>query len=361
MMIELINAQKIVDRLISILGKNINIMNTDGVIIASGEPKRLSMIHMGAKQAVEHNQEVVINQQNIHDFPGCKEGINIPIKLYDQIIGVVGITGEIDEARLIAITIKELVELMMNEQLANREALLSKEASEAFLRNSIEGRIKVDAPAQYNLLYLLKVDVEQFTSFAFQNLRQDIVSFMLEKKSVALYLNSSIFVIFSNYDIVEDMHRVITENHHLQFTLIKSISCTNVTDYYDSYAVAKEVMKTVSTHQYFDVKDLSLDFILSYIQPHNVHLLLKTTGINFKNEKQFNKMVELAQAMIQENMNMNKVAQRLFLHRNTIIKRLEKIQIVTGLDLCDCMTCLKIIIISKLLGKTNKVSSYSTL
>lgn len=360
-MIELINAQKIVDRLITILGKNINIMNTDGLIIASGNPKRLGSIHLGAKQAILKDQEVVINQTNIEDFPDCKEGINIPIKLYNQIIGVVGITGETDEARLIAKTIKELVELMMNEQLANREALISKEANEAFLRNSIEGRIKVDALAKYSNLYLLKIDIEQFTNHSFQNLRHDIISLMLEENAEALYLNSSLFVIFSNHEIYNQLYQLILDDHHLEFTLIKSIPCVNVTDYYDSYTIAKDMMKTLSSHQYFDVKDLSLDYILSYIQPHNVQLLLKTMGINFKDDKQFSKIHELAQTMIQENMNMNKVAATLFLHRNTIIKRLEKIKLDTGLDLSDCMTCLKIIIIAKLVDKTHNKSPYKPL
>lgn len=41
--------QKIVNRLMNILGKNINIMDTKGVIIASGDSTRIGSFHEGAK------------------------------------------------------------------------------------------------------------------------------------------------------------------------------------------------------------------------------------------------------------------------------------------------------------------------
>jgi len=46
-------AQNIVDKTMSILGKNINIMNENGVIIGSGDKSRLNQFHEGAAQVIK--------------------------------------------------------------------------------------------------------------------------------------------------------------------------------------------------------------------------------------------------------------------------------------------------------------------
>ena len=70
--------QKIVDRLMSILGKNINIMNTEGIIIASGDASRIGSFHEGAKIAASEKADIIINEEDISHYKGVKKGINIP-------------------------------------------------------------------------------------------------------------------------------------------------------------------------------------------------------------------------------------------------------------------------------------------
>lgn len=56
-------AGAIVNRLMPVLGKNINIMDGKGYIIASGEAKRLGSFHEGAAQVIglERPLEIVHN------------------------------------------------------------------------------------------------------------------------------------------------------------------------------------------------------------------------------------------------------------------------------------------------------------
>ncbi|WDC84781.1 sugar diacid recognition domain-containing protein [Caloramator sp. mosi_1] len=64
--------QKIVNRLMSILGKNINIMDVDGVIIASGDENRIGTLHEGAKEAANRKEEVIIDDDNKNLYRGSK-------------------------------------------------------------------------------------------------------------------------------------------------------------------------------------------------------------------------------------------------------------------------------------------------
>lgn len=55
-------AQTIVGRTMAILGKNINIMGTDGVILASGDSSRVGTFHEGALNAVKLRRVIEIGQ-----------------------------------------------------------------------------------------------------------------------------------------------------------------------------------------------------------------------------------------------------------------------------------------------------------
>lgn len=86
-------AKQIVSRTMSILGHNINVMNGQGVILGSGDPQRIGSLHEGALLAIAQNRNVEISQDVAKGLKGVKPGINLPLHYQGQIIGVIGITG----------------------------------------------------------------------------------------------------------------------------------------------------------------------------------------------------------------------------------------------------------------------------
>ncbi len=75
-------------------GRTINVMNTDGIIVASTERERIGSYHQGAKEAVQTGRVVNIHRSELSRYSGAKEGSNMPIRVNGTIIGVVGIYGE---------------------------------------------------------------------------------------------------------------------------------------------------------------------------------------------------------------------------------------------------------------------------
>jgi len=51
-------AQKLVNNIMENLGHNINIMNDDGIIIASGSPDRIGTYHQVAAKVIELNKRI---------------------------------------------------------------------------------------------------------------------------------------------------------------------------------------------------------------------------------------------------------------------------------------------------------------
>ena len=75
-------------------GRTINVMNTDGIIVASTERERIGSYHQGAKEAVQTGRVVNIHHSELSRYSGAKEGCNMPIRVNGTIIGVAGIFGE---------------------------------------------------------------------------------------------------------------------------------------------------------------------------------------------------------------------------------------------------------------------------
>ncbi|MCH1928959.1 helix-turn-helix domain-containing protein [Shewanella sp. A25] len=86
-------AKQIVSRTMKILRHNINVMNGQGVILGSGDPKRIGSTHEGALLAIAQNRNVELNEEVASGLHGVKPGINLPLHYQGQIIGVIGITG----------------------------------------------------------------------------------------------------------------------------------------------------------------------------------------------------------------------------------------------------------------------------
>ena len=83
-------------------GRTINIMNTDGVIVASSEHHRVGSYHQGAIEAVRTGKVVNIRKDQLERYPGAREGCNMPLRVNGSIIGVVGIYGDPEEIREVA-------------------------------------------------------------------------------------------------------------------------------------------------------------------------------------------------------------------------------------------------------------------
>lgn len=83
-------------------GRTINIMNTDGLIVASSEHGRVGSYHQGAIEAARTGRVVNIRADQLDRYPGAKEGCNMPLRVNGEIIGVVGIYGDPEKIQDIA-------------------------------------------------------------------------------------------------------------------------------------------------------------------------------------------------------------------------------------------------------------------
>ncbi len=109
-------AQDIVDRAMAILPCNVNVMDSQGLILGSGERERINTRHEGAQLVLANGRIVELDTDAAKCLKGVQPGVNLPLMLDGRLIGVLGLTGDPVQLR----TYGELVRMTAEMLLAQR-------------------------------------------------------------------------------------------------------------------------------------------------------------------------------------------------------------------------------------------------
>ncbi len=107
-------AQDIVDRTMAILPYNVNVMDSQGLILGSGEAERVNTRHEGAQLVLANGRVVEIDGQTAKHLKGVQPGINLPLMHDQRLIGVLGITGEPELLRTYAELVRMTAEMLVS-------------------------------------------------------------------------------------------------------------------------------------------------------------------------------------------------------------------------------------------------------
>ena len=106
-------AMEIVRRTMHVIGYNVNVMDKRGRIIGSGDGKRLGQSHEGALLAIERRGRFEIDQESAARLQGVLPGTNLVIEFENEIVGVIGITGDPKEVTKYGELVKMTAEMYL--------------------------------------------------------------------------------------------------------------------------------------------------------------------------------------------------------------------------------------------------------
>jgi carbohydrate diacid regulator len=378
-------AQDIVDKTMSILGKNINIMDEKGVIIGSGDKSRLNQFHEGAAQVIKEGKKLEIYSKDINHLVGAKPGINLPIEHNNKIIGVVGITGEADEVSPFGEVIKMTVEMMLQQEFLLKEIQLEKQAQENFIYDLISGRIGNDPDlfltrgqiVGYDILIprvALVMDIYQFEKTAkqslqifkgqkegeihLQRLKNDVLKtiqrmFVDTPQEITSYTGGDRFVVLKTInpkDSDEILRRKLfrmgkriknTISQQMKFKVTIGIGeyHKDIRGISKSFKEATQALdvgtKLEGAGDIYHVDNLGVGKLLAEIKGESQQEFMKKTIYSTKNNKgkKINEtLLETLKAFFDNNLSISKTAQTIYVHRNTLLYRLGRVKEITGLD-----------------------------
>ncbi|WP_130858680.1 CdaR family transcriptional regulator [Gracilibacillus phocaeensis] len=108
-------ANNILNKVRDLLDEDLIIVDTDGVIMASTEAERIGNFHEGASITCQHKSTLTITKADEKKLQGVKAGINLPIFFNDQIVGVIGITGDPAKVSAYGELLRQMTELIVKE------------------------------------------------------------------------------------------------------------------------------------------------------------------------------------------------------------------------------------------------------
>ncbi|MCE5286328.1 MAG: histidine kinase [Pelosinus sp.] len=96
--------QSLVEIIAADLNKNVNITDDHGIIIASHSKERIGQLHEAGANMLNTKSiaEFSVNAADEKTLSGVRRGYNVPIMFEDKCIGLIGVSGEPEEAALYA-------------------------------------------------------------------------------------------------------------------------------------------------------------------------------------------------------------------------------------------------------------------
>ncbi|HCL90802.1 MAG TPA: hypothetical protein DHW70_05745 [Candidatus Atribacteria bacterium] len=369
----------------NILGKNINIMDENGVIIGSGDKSRLNQFHEGAAQVIKKGEKLEIYSKDINHLVGARPGINLPIEHNNKIIGVVGITGEPNEVSPFGEVIKMTVEMMLQQEFLLKEIQLEQQARGNFIHDLISGRIGNDPDlfitrgqiVGYDILIprvALVIDIYQFEKTAkqslqtfkglkegeiyLQRLKNDVLKtvqriFMNTPQEIVSYTGGDRFVVLKTINL-KDTDEILRKKlfrmgERIKNTISQKMKfkvTIGIGEYHEgiqglnkSFKEATQALdigtRLEGAGDIYYVGNLGVGKLLAEIKGENQQEFMEKTIYSTKNnkEKKINEtLLETLKAFFDNNLSISKTAQAIYIHRNTLLYRLRRVKDIIGLD-----------------------------
>lgn len=345
-------AQEIVDRTMKIINRNINVMNEKGVIIGSGDPTRIDSIHEGAVRVIETQSGFEISESDTKQLHGVKMGINLPINYHDQIVGVIGITGPPEEIRNYGELVKMAAEMILQQAILMDEMQWDERLKEELTIQLLHG------PPDLNSVYferakrlgmdlniprvaiLLKPENQSKGYKWLRDRREKDDLFVMHLEHIILL--KKVDVKNGEWQYLKTLNQI--ENWAIELEKYQQAhgkmavgsyhpGLQGSSNSYEEAVYTLNVGEKIAPHKtiYF-YSDYKLPVFLAQANQYGIGEIM---GPSFEQLKQHDKKGELLQTLliyIQENGDMNRAAGKLFIHRNTLRYRLDRITDLTNKD-----------------------------
>lgn len=356
-------AQEIVTRTMRIIPFNVNVMDANGVILASGNPERIGELHAGALLALAKKLTVEIDAAAARKLHGAQPGTNLPLSVGGQPCGAVGLSGAPDEVRQFGELVRLTAEMILEQAALANELQNNSRYREAFVLNLIrndsaqrpglEGwarRLGLDLE-RMQLAFLLELQPDGAEAGAALHDIQRLQMRLLARREDALTatVGPSEMVLLDSWDPARKgyetppqrrldlLAQLVREECELPFTLAMGIALPGLEGAAVSYQSARSASRLgrlrTSQQQVFSYYDLALPVLLSGLDSGWQAHQLRMPIARLAGDKSRAMLRATLDTWFAQDENSAATAASLGIHRNTLDYRLRRIGELTGLDL----------------------------
>ncbi|WP_339284919.1 sugar diacid recognition domain-containing protein [Oceanobacillus sp. FSL K6-3682] len=322
------------------LNRNVNIMDIRGEIIATRDESRLHTVHEGAVEVLKSGETLTIYPDQGEAWKGSEPGINLPIVFHENIIGVIGVTGDPDDMEDIGELVKMTTELMIDQEFITSQLewkqrtkemiidqLLKRSSSYKTIQQGLDMlKMKLEPPFMVFVIQIDNLAIQK------QEFIQKIENLFGNRYVIAGFINlNQLFIAASEIEETEALRKVellheLFHKKRIKFRIAYSLAFHELHQFYQAYFDCELALK---------ISEPTIEIIsFSQIEVRALLYQLDQT-LRERFSKRILKRLDETQAItlkafFANDLNIQKTADALFLHRNTLLYRINNIVNETG-------------------------------
>lgn len=341
---------KLIDELSSVIEYNLNIMDEKGTIIASTDPERIGQFHEAALLIIDQDLPSLLVHHD-GEYHGCREGTNVPLLVDGEIIGVLGITGNVNDTSKYANIIKKTAEILLKDYAELSQRTRLNEARMFFLNSWLNGEVQDGTRIrrkleQYGSQWSSSFQVAIVDNIKGHEPARSFLSDRIRSISTVCTWNNSYGIIigmFENSTQLCDYLNTVLENTPDRDDFFFAVGDT----IYSEDLLHRSYAHAFSLLQYVKKRSESLNRIYRGICRYEDHILELIMGnvpdkarseyldsvFEGMEKKNTEDMVSFILTYCEHNGSINEIAKNLYIHKNTVQYKIRRLRDLTGLDL----------------------------
>jgi carbohydrate diacid regulator len=348
-------AFQIVSDISKIINQHVNLMDHNGVIVASTDQKRAGSYHGGAHKVIsEQLEELVVSSDS--EYSGARKGINVPVMLNGEIVGVIGVTGEYSEVSKYSQIIKKMTEILLLENYSIEQKKLDDRIKQRFLDDWLftnrdfydpefieRGQrmgIDINIPRRVVL-----AEIENLSKYS-DNVRGQqiidsvnrIVRMITREISNSVFTKTASTMICLVAESADEKLRIFAEKIRANVIKIYGISVLIGIDQQNrklnrSFVKAKKALLAAKNfpHKVCFYNDITLEIFTDEISPGSKKEFIQHIFNNYT-DGEIERWVSLIKTYLDNNGSIAQTAKELSIHKNTLQYQLIKLCEHTGRD-----------------------------
>lgn len=348
-------AQDIVNEIGKIVRQNINMMDRDGVIIASTDSTRIGNLHEGAKEVIKnHLKELYITPESATGT--ARVGLNLPIVNQEEIVGVIGITGAYEAVKDYGQIVKKMVEILIRENTEQDEKRLKMRVMSRFLEDWIMGngllqpqalsergfKLGIDTSLPRRVLVVSVKELKTYTATAdgqklIERIENDIAAIVEADTGNMILRNTGRQIIILRMRSDEQVQSLAEKLYGLvrdKYQVRTAIGIDGkAEDIHLAYSQANKAWRSAQMSptgiRSYDQVTLEL-FAEDISKQTKIEYLYKV--FRGKDYAEICQWIGLLEVYFQAEGSLTAAAEVLFIHKNTLTYQLKKLKELTGYD-----------------------------
>lgn len=333
---------EIIRRIEEYIEVDINIMDLNGIIVASTDKSRIDSIHNGAIKVIETGKALILSEENMQEFEGTRPGANLPITYKGKIEGVIGVSGNPEEILPMTGLIRVSVEIVIEQIYIQRQAHykerqwnywlqqllhpsgLDKEA----LEDEATYSLQIDTKSLWQVIVLDGENVQRFLYDIRQRIKDrhidTLFTLPFSKNEVIIAVSSDVNMLDS---LTEDLIHLIKG----KVTIGVGEEEFDIEGIRLSYKQAKQALtfkKEAGGVSYSNA--WKMERLATAIHHDEYNSICRVYENRLQNLGE--SYIKTVDTYLSMNFSIKKTAHKLHIHRNTLLYRLEQMKEKIGLD-----------------------------